>query len=440
MKYLIILGIVLMAQLLGVKRSLFADLTHLLSAVSGFVLTLILAPQLAARLTALLKPVLVKFLTLSDLLERILAALTGPLVFTAAFIVFFTVIGLFTHIINNLIKPKKKPKMVPKLILNLLSGLLIAYALLMPLGYYPNRKAAVDWVAGEAGYEGSISELIPESYQLPEVLFRPLISRLTSFRLIDFSATADEALDAYNEMSQLEIQKSDGRMQLIQRIADDTQKDELYGIIVEMLTDRFPLAYDRQIMAVDGRMSVKHRAAIGLDHILSVFRSRPGADNHATVLEMLKTADAESYELVASLCRPETFDVFNDSVGANAQLTAEIMRQIAAVTDRSDAAIEKEAEALTYLLSPAGSKLFSYNYSEMKTELAARYISDSVIMQNAYIKVTDGGKIMDPCNMGTLVYHDRAVAIIKTMVDQYGLSADSELYRSLVAYFGITDM
>ena len=437
MTYIILAAVIIMALLLGSGRSLFGDITHLLSAAGAFVLALIFTPKISGALVSVLADSLLKQSGITALTGKIMSAVISPVAFTLVFIVLFTAIGLITHIVNNIVRSDKKPKPVPKLIINLIAGLLIGYAVLLPMGYYPHKLRQISEISQAIGITANTEGSGLEKYGLPEIIYRPLINSLGKVTLENVTVSADDVMEAYHTLSNLNVNDDAVRQQLLEQLKDDPEKDELYGAVIGLLTDRFSSPYTRTVMQQPGRMSAKYNAAMVMSQLLSIFRSQSNV-NVMTLRALLKTADADSYEIVASVCQPETFDVYNARVIGNAPLIAQILREMVALEDRSDETIKREAEALNYILSPCGFNIISFNYDEMNSAEAARLINDSVILQNSYIKVTEGGSVNDPCFMSRLVYPDRARAILKVLTSDYSLSTESELYRSLIAYFGLT--
>nr|MCR5067094.1 hypothetical protein [Erysipelotrichaceae bacterium] len=89
---------------------------------------------------------------------------------------------------------------------------------------------------------------------------------------------------------------------------------------------------------------------------------------------------------------------------------------------------------------PTGAKKLPFNFNELDSNELARCINDSTILQNAIIKVTEGGNVIDPCRMSGVVFNNKASTIIYALSSKYGVSPGSGLHKSLMAYFGITEV
>ncbi|MBO4218870.1 MAG: CvpA family protein [Erysipelotrichaceae bacterium] len=432
MVYIIIAAIVVMALLLGLGRSLFGDIIHLISAIAAFILAFVFSPQVSAALASFLKPVLEQSVSLEPATEGILRSIVSPLSFTLVFIVLFTVIGLITHIISEFIRPEKKPKFLPKLIINLLSGLLIAYALLVPAGYYPHKAGAIDRYVTTINDSISTADLLPGEISLPETIYGPVLNRITAAPV-----SLDDFTGFLQDLDTLDFSNLDTRSQLIEQLKASPEKDEMCGNIVSMTYEKFIDSTDRRIMKEKGRMSTKLDAMLVMTQYNSIIRMYPDA-NETTLSAMLRSADSETYDFAAGLLDENDLRVFHPYLGNNAPLIAQIFREIGTFADRSDAAIAREAEALAYLLSPKGNyPNLPLNYPKLDAAKVAGCISSSTILQNAFISITEGGSVFDPCRMKGTAYSASASKILNALNSKYGLAADSQLYRSLMAYFGL---
>ena len=439
MAYLIILFIIIMALLLGIRRGIFGDLTHLLSALAGFVLAVIFTPKVSAALTGFIRAVFLQGSGLTDVMERILAALLAPAVFALVFIAAFTLIGLITHIVNNHVKLSGKPRLAVRLAINLISGLLIAYGVLLPLGYYPHKASAIGGLAQTLGADADISGLDLEKYGLPEFIYRPLLKQMSGIKLENGIVSVDDLIEVFHTLSSMDIEDPETRSQLVERLKADPKADELYGAAIQMIADQIEHPALSQIMKADGKMSSKLNAFMAASKFLSLL-SQSSAENEQTIRSMLETADNETYDIAAMLCDFDTLKMYHLNLGYNAPLIAQIMREIGILEDRSEASVSREAAALTYLISPTGAKKLPFNFNELDSNELARCINDSTILQNAIIKVTEGGNVIDPCRMSGVVFNNKASTIIYALSSKYGVSPGSELHKSLMAYFGITEV
>ncbi|MBQ6654230.1 MAG: CvpA family protein [Erysipelotrichaceae bacterium] len=437
MFYIIVIAIIILAQLLGLGRSLLGDITHLASAVAAFVLAILLTPAVSAAVAGLVQTALLKGLAEGAMTERILSAAIAPLIFSLVFIAGFTVIGLITHIVNNLVGHKNRSKALPKLIINLISGLLIAYAVLLPLGYYPHKTQTVSEAAAALGYEVNADDLHLERFKASQLIYRPLVNALTKIRLGDSAYSVEEIVSALGECSSFSYDTEEARLALSEQLKADPQKDALYGGVIQLYASRISHPTIRRIMEKDGRMSAKLSSLSVLTQLSSLFRSL-SSTNVVTLKEMIRNADGESCAIAADVCDSDTMTALDSNILDNIPLISQFIREIGALEDRSDETVSREAEALNYVISRCGFKILSFNYNEMNVDELARHISSSTILQNSLIRVTDGGNAMDPCNVSSYVSSERAAEIISTLESKYALAADSELYKSLIAYFGVT--
>ncbi len=439
MIYLVFPIVIILALLLSLGRSLLGDVVHLISAIAGFVLAIMLTPAAAELLTGWLKNALQGQVTINDTMARIAGSIISPLTFTLVFIVAFTLIGLVTHIIHSFIKPKNKPKFLPKLLINVLCGWLIAYAIMLPFSYYPNKLQPILEMAQTLGLDVDGSAVTLDDYRLPELVYRPLLNRMNRISFESVTVSVDDIIEAYHQLSSVDLEDAQQRSELIESLKADPKKDELYGAVVQILADNITQSTVRKACQQEGKLSSKLSAMDALNKVTSLFKLFNG-DSEEHLRSLIATLDGETANIVAALCDFDTLKMIHLYIGNNAPLIAEIIRGIGELDDRSNETIAREAKVLNYLFSPHGTKVYGLNYNEMDAKVMAGYINESVLLQNAYIRVTEGGKVMDPCKTTSYVFNSNASMIIDTLIRQYGFSMESELCKSLMAYFGLTEV
>ena len=426
--------IILGSILLALGRSILADILHLLSAIAAFAVAYFMTPAV----TESVQPLTDSYSS-SLLIQRMLNAASAPLLFTLVFVAAFIAIGTATHVIGNLIKIEKRPKFIVKAVLSLIAGLFIAYALQLPLGYYPDAIAKADGIkeAVDADFLYGLPDL--SAWRSPSFLYQPIYNRIAEVNIEGHSYTAEECLNAISEVQKVVRSLSaEDYAAYSDEIARDEAKDILYGCAVRDFADTFSDKIYQRIFADDGKFSSKLKA-VSIPYLLKEIFNYP-AKVRKDIDFLFENADAETYNIVADICDYDTIKMYDSFAALNAPFLAEILREIGKLEGADAQTLAREAEAVTYIIAPAPGRSQYFEYDQLDDEKTAEYIASSTVLQNAYINVTQNGTIMDPCKMSTEVYDSHRSTIIYLLDTVYGFGQDSDLYRSMLAYFGIKEI
>ena len=438
--------IIILTLLLGIKRSSKRDVFHLLavliSAAAAYFITISFADKLYSFGES-------KYgFGTEDLpfFRQMITSAARPAVITAAFIVLFIIIGLIFHFIardkkKDKDQEKKKPNVLLKLVLNLISGIVIAAVFVIPADFCASNYGKLLDIAESYGM--GIEEELPdlEKYGLGSDLLRPVENALTKveydgqeFSLAQCAECAKGFSTIFNKSGDEETVKG-----LIETLRTDEGADRLYGILSTELSDTIQDSRLRKVLEQEGRTSNKLCAILEIQQLKDMMAGK--IDTYSTLKGFLENAEKDKNTALAALCTFDEIKLVNFKGGYNAPLIADIIKHMADIPDKSPEGIEKEAQALTYLfnIDPIDTQS-CFNYNDLDPDLVAKYINDSWLLKNAYINVTENGTVTDPCGVASRVFSYYSSTIIYRLDTVYGFGPDSDLYKSLLAFFDIKEI
>ncbi|MBR0136953.1 MAG: CvpA family protein [Erysipelotrichaceae bacterium] len=430
----------LLAVLLGFGRGLIGDILHFVSVVISAVIALSMAPALSAKIYELAQPFLLSQLKINDYLNVIIQTTVNPLSFVLVFIATFVVIGLLTHIIAGFIKPAEKKNHIVKTVINAICGLVIAYVVTSPLGFYPAAAEKTSMLLRNLGEDINIPTHVIKKFAFSESVYKPLISRLTKIRFGEASFSVDESIDSINSIIEKLPSLSDEgkRNQLIEELKADGQKDIINGYIIQAVADYINDTQIRKVMNKEGKLSSKLTCLSMFNEVTSLFTASGEKQVVRNLTLLMKNADPEIFEVLAQCCDFDALKIIHLYDGYNAPFVGEIVREIGRLQDKSEENITKEAEAIAYLLAwPEGSK-HSFDYNKLDPDKVAASIENSTILKNALINVTDNATNFNPCDLKNRYYDSSSARIISRLEMTYGYTEDSQLIQCIMYYFGIT--
>ncbi len=202
----------------------------------------------------------------------------------------------------------------------------------------------------------------------------------------------------------------------------------------------------KAILSQEGRVSSKLRALSMLPQLKDMLNGK--LDCCETLKSMIESADKDECEALASICTLQELKTVNYKGSQNAPLIAEIIRGMPDIPDKSPEGVDREARSVAYIMNiDPNDQQSCFNYNDLDPDLVAKCINDSYLLQNAYITVTDHGTIADPCgvtyngsNLQPLVFDYYVSTIIYRLDTTYGFHPDSDLYKSMMAFFNVKEI
>ncbi|MBR0137801.1 MAG: hypothetical protein IJM15_05275 [Erysipelotrichaceae bacterium] len=421
--------------LLGLGRKLSGDILHLVSAVSAASISWALPLKAGDGIRGFLKKVVPEMISGNGCLMEVFSQLLNPALLALEFMGLFILIGLITHIIGNIIPEKKKPNIIAKLILCVLAGLLIGYVLAMPLAYYPAKAEKLFDAAETLGIEIPLEKETLSKYQADEKMYTLVLGELDSFNYEGVEFSVEELINDIAVVNELKpLITNTNRWNEIFSFIDNS---EISNAFYCMLLSDEASGNDviDNLASINLSMSEKISGTKTLFKWLAVMFDREST--FLDIKDLMKKADQADYKNAAAICRMGNLMQLYHNIGRNAPLIGSIFREIADMKDTSDEKLEKEAEALAYFLIPQENQSLVFDFNNLDINSALNYIINSELLRNAIIDVTQSGTHFNPCNMINIVEASLASKIIKTATTKFGIEADSDLYKSLKAYFAI---
>ena len=438
--------IVILTQLLGIKRSNKRDLFHLLavllSAAGAYVITVLFGDKLFAFAENRHW-----FDIETPFLRQIVMAAVKPALIAVLFTGLLIVLGLIFHFIAYSRKPKK-PNAIVKILLNLISGVIIAIVFIVPVDYYvSNTDKFIDILEA---YEYNVGDELPdlEKYRLGSDIPASLTAELTKVEFEGQTYSIQKCAECAKGFSALADYSGSGEdlNDLISALDGDEETEKLYEIFVSELPDTVQDPKMKAVLSQEGRVSSKLRALSMLSQLKDMLGGK--LDCHEALKTMIETADKDACEAFASLCTFQELKTTNYKGGLNAPFIAEIIKGMPDIPDKSPEGVDREARSVAYIMNIDPSDQQSgFNYNDLDPDLVAKCINDSYLLQNAYITITDHGTIKDPCGvtsngsvLNPLVFDYYVSTIIYRLDKTYGFHPDSDLYKSMMAFFDVKEI
>ena len=436
--------IVILTFLLGIRRSNKRDLFHLLAVVISAAAAYFLTVKFADKLYAFTENRFALDTEDLPLFRQMMTAAARPAVIMAAFIVLFIVLGLVFHFIARDRKKAgtvKKPNIFLKILLNLISSVIIAAVFIIPVDYYAKNAGRIVGVLDS--YDMELDMELPDlqKFTLGTDIVKPATDMITrvefdgqTYSFDKCAACAAQFSDAVGRTGDSESVK-----ELIASVQADEQAERLCGALSSELFDRVQDPKLRTVLKLEGRISGKLRAYTELPLLRDMMEGK--IDAFAALKTLMEHAEKDECAALATLCTFEELKSVNYKGAYNAPLIAEIIRCMSDLPDKSPEGIGREAESVAYLLNidPDDSQS-CFNYNDLDPDLVAKCIHDSYLLQNGYINVTDHGAVEDPCGVAHWVYHFYSSTILYRLDERYGFGPDSDLYKSLLAFFKIKEI
>lgn len=438
--------IVILTQLLGIKRSNKRDLFHLLavllSAAGAYVITVLFGDKLFAFAENRHW-----FDIETPFLRQVVMAAVKPALIAVLFTALLIVLGLIFHFIAYSRKPKK-PNAIVKILLNLISGGIIAIVFIVPVDYYvSNTDKFVDILNA---YDYNVNDELPdlEKYRLGSDIPAPFTDKLTEVEFEGQTYSFQKCAECAKGFSVIAEYSgsSEDLNNLTNALDGDEETEKLYEIFASELLDTVRDPKMKAILSQEGRVSSKLRALSMLPQLKDMLNGK--LDCCETLKSMIESADKDECEALASICTLQELKTANYKGSQNAPLIAEIIRGMPDIPDKSPEGVDREARSVAYIMNiDPNDQQSCFNYNDLDPDLVAKCINDSYLLQNAYITVTDHGTIADPCgvtyngsNLQPLVFDYYVSTIIYRLDTTYGFHPDSDLYKSMMAFFNVKEI
>ena len=428
--------IVVLAQLIGIKRKTSGDVLHLLAVLISAAGAYILSAKAAPKAVSFAAEKLKADLSAYPLLTKIAEAAAVPAIFTLLFLAMFIVIGFIFHLISKIGKSDKKANIPAKLLLNLISGVLIAACLAVPAVFYPPRLEKVAEAAKKAGIDTGVTVPDLSGFAAPDYL-DPLAAPFGRFEYEGKEYTVDEGIKALAFLSEVAGASVDaGKIgETAQEVQKDKNVDELSGYLSTELAGESSEEAVQVIMESPESFSVKLRAA-EIDLLLEAFMSRP-VDKHIPLAEIIRIADEESCRLAASSLSEDLLKQYTDSSELFAKIIESILTSIPKAKAGQTIIEDREAQEIESIFGLIESRLNGSTPKITDIDKLVRAISTSEIIRQTVVTATEGGTVKDPWGVGGVLGRNMAQGVMTRIERSVSVKLDDLTKQSLKAFFGL---
>ena len=444
--YIVMGAVILLYLLFGIFGKGRQSLIHLLELGVNVAVSFLLSNPLSKLLCRVIKKRISDVISLTELDEAVISTAIRVLVFVHCFVVLWLLLRLIVALSMKGTKDEKKVSRAITIPAALIGGIVCALIISLPFHYYlPVKDRVINALDNyEVGLSADLSSL--DRFRLNDPLtdkIDALIEKpFTKVRYEKQTFTLDEFLNC--QQITYDLLRNPLSKEILTEFIDklpDSRMDWLCGKISAELPVDIRLPLFRDLFTTDMPMSAKLSALKNFDNFVAKMYSGQNGDMFLDIVRIL-SGSPEEIRAYASIINSGNLVSHKINIAKNAEFIRNFLTAAADSQPLSQMDIWNNAEAANYIMNINGYTVMSgnglgvFDIGALDGNKVADYIAKAPLVQQAYIETTKAGTIFNPAYNETSYNRDHEAQLAaERLVKEYGFAQDSDLVRSVLAYY-----
>ena len=444
--YIAMGAVILLYLLFGIFGRGRQSLIHLLELGVNVTVSFLLSNPLSKLLCRVIKKRISEVISITELDEAVISTAIRVLVFVLCFALLWLLLRLIVALSMKGSKNEKKVSRAITIPAALIGGIVCALIISLPFHYYlPVKDRIINALDNyEVGLSADLSSL--DRFRLND----PLTDKIDALIEKPFSKVSYEnqtfTLDEFLNCQQItyDLLRDPLSKEILSEFVDklpDSRMDWLCGKISAELPVDIRMTLFRDLFTTDLPMSAKLSALNNFDNFAAKMYSSQDADMFLDILNII-SGSPEEIRAYVSIANSANLASHKITIAKNAEFIRNFLTAVADSQPLSQIDAWYNAEAINYIMNIRGNTVMSANglrifdIGTLDGNKVADYIAQAPLVQQAYIETTKAGTIFNPAYNETGYNRDHEAQLAaERLVNEYGFAPDSDLVRSVLAYY-----